>query len=67
MNWTKQKPTKPGVYWVELDGVVTICEVCNDGRGLDVTYMGDETYDSLEWLKNCSWQGPFQVPDPPKE
>ena len=67
MNWTKDKPTKPGIYWVCCEEVVTICEVCQEGKGLEVTYMGDETYDDLNWMKNCSWLGPLMPPEPNKE
>lgn len=64
MEWTKEKPTKPGCYWVKSYGIVCITDAY---KQLDVMIFGDDNFESLDkFINHFSvlplWYGPLEEP-----
>jgi len=65
LAWTREKPTKPGVYWAtrQDDGYMSIIDICREEEGwLWVDYANDQSLHDWEWF----W-GPLDIvkPEPP--
>lgn len=64
MEWTQEKPTKSGYYWVTGGWQVLLVRLhsydgLHDDRGVPVE--GSELYEGA-W-----WQGPLDQPQPPQQ
>jgi hypothetical protein len=65
MQWTKERPTQAGVYWVLIRGVVGVVTIELDGQYLyGVTVGMHGILASMIW-DGADWQGPIEVPAPP--
>ena len=68
--WSKERPTKPGQYWVrsfvkpEAEWHVVCLFYYDDeiGEGLFVKSQGDECTDPVTKWEGCEWSGP--IPEP---
>lgn len=58
MNWTKERPTKPGAYsWRTNDGFIGACEIVRIEeklytyiKAVDMNIELSNTVDDVEWL-----------------
>lgn len=58
MNWTTDKPTKPGWYWARMSpNEPHVCELVFDEDG--VTLVNGETFSQME---DHEWAGPLEPP-----
>lgn len=65
MKWTKEPPTKPGWYWVRIDGEIETVRVGqNPDRSFFVYINGSEYVRSLQDFD--SWAGPVEAPRSPE-
>ena len=65
MNWTTEKPTKSGWYWmryVPRDQFPSIIQVLHDGACLCVNNDGDTVDDVCTAWPHSQWAGP--IPEP---
>ncbi len=66
MKWTKERPTKPGWYWVHLVGhknPVVLDLVISDlfkRSGALIDYAGRSL--SHQYYRRAKWSGPIQEP-----
>lgn len=77
MEWTKEKPTEPGWYWLieelKKDKNPTMARMAvhhYDGNKTQLIFkrISDIGVQSLEELRGKNdWLGPIEVPEPPKE
>lgn len=62
MNWTTNKPTKPGIYWhCSLSSPVNVVRVRLSGNAIEYVALG--TYEYWEPLlegDEDEWQGPIE-------
>jgi hypothetical protein len=74
VNWTREKPTQAGAYWLYVDADqyrparLKLCQVAhyvsNNYESWDVQYPGSDEDDSLHADMGW-WLGPLDVPTPP--
>lgn len=69
MQWTKEKPTTSGYYWVKDKGEITIALITINDNPNDSTvlFMGEDrewpdTFKGDAEFKNAEWMGPIQPP-----
>lgn len=64
-NWTKEKPTKPGFYWLrgvrEKPCVAEVCKGPLDDH-FTVTLTGNEDCFPFHELPNAEWSDPIEPP-----
>ena len=65
MNWTTNKPTKPGPYWYEWQPKKPeIVLICKHGESLIVWFMGASEFSHLRGLPiDARWFGPIEKPE----
>ncbi|MCL4502107.1 MAG: hypothetical protein M1438_09650 [Deltaproteobacteria bacterium] len=62
MEWTKEKPTKPGFYFFFEEGFskeIWIAQLIEDGLPLPV--LGEWAERGIGDFNNCWWLGPLDV------
>lgn len=67
MEWTKDKPTAPGWYWLRgIRETPTIAEVCQGPFDDEpcVSLTGIESITAVRDMPDCEWCGP--IPQPPE-
>jgi hypothetical protein len=65
VNWTREKPTQPGWYWMidNFDDGLDMAHVEQFGNKLFVKWMGLETHPELNVVSGVKWwMGPIEVP-----
>lgn len=68
MNWTKNKPTVPGWYWINGPGhCKEIVFVSRDSFGLIIQYVGLDIIETPDQYPEDYWYGPITPPELPKE
>lgn len=75
MEWTTDKPTEPGYYWIYTipnweDKPEIFCVYVNIIRGIisfAIPAGGYESEDSIEPERTTHWMGPILMPEVPIE
>ena len=65
MNWTTEKPTKPGWYWRRLssDGHAHLVEVTREGSGVVQTHPPAQLVEAGRSVDTSGeWAGPVEMP-----
>ncbi len=67
MNWTKEKPTAPGMYWfLEPGEKPVICEVTATNNGAEVEFFGYGGCVPVDGMSaKVQWFGPLPRPTEP--
>jgi hypothetical protein len=67
MEWSKEMPTEPGVYWC-YDGQIGVMVVVEFAGHIRFTFPGEEVHylSDAPQLKGYLWQGPIEEPAPPQ-
>lgn len=66
MKWTDEQPTRPGFYWLRLEGgtveVVQVAPQHVGGDALWVWHVADDVPHTLKEYEFDEWAGP--IPEP---
>lgn len=70
--WTKETPTKSGLYWVKtpllpdhIETEIAIAEVDLAPRDATIHFMGWDVPYSFQEIANAEWSGPIEAPPYP--
>lgn len=68
MTWTREPPTKPGIYWVRTQAGAKPVEVfrADDMGQLAVYILGSDLFVDVHLMTHCLWH-PATPPELPKE
>jgi hypothetical protein len=66
MQWTKERPTQAGVYWLHIRDK-TESVTCNNDLGLLLFAIPGYNVQSVNsgFFNGAYWIGPIEVPSPP--
>ena len=63
MNWTTEKPTGPGYYWLSIDGYTQMVKVGDERYSIfDVDWFYCLDGPESELNGNELWYGPLEIP-----